>query len=76
MCDHGDTVHLLVPITAADSHTGRERWANKPVDSCIAPIVEALNSAGIHTAASCCGHGIRLGVIALHDGRELVVQRG
>lgn len=44
-----------------------------PVDSCIAPLVQALNDAGIATVASCCGHGKGLGNIALKDGRELFV---
>ena len=43
------------------------------VHSCIAPIVQALNDSGIATVASCCGHGERLGTIALQDGRELIV---
>lgn len=29
------------------------------VDSCIAPIVAALNDGGIPTVGSCCGHGLR-----------------
>jgi len=44
-------------------------------DPCIAPLVEALNSAGIRTLASCCGHGFRPGFVALADGRELVIAR-
>lgn len=41
------------------------------VDACIAPIVVALNAAGLPTRASCCGHGHRNGNIALADDREL-----
>ena len=44
-------------------------------DPCIAPLVEALNNAGIKTIASCCGHGHRPGAITLIDGRELVIAR-
>jgi hypothetical protein len=44
-------------------------------DPCIAPLVAALNAAGIHTVASCCGHGFRPGWIALRDGRQLTVCR-
>ncbi|MFC6487304.1 hypothetical protein [Nitratireductor sp. GCM10026969] len=44
-------------------------------DPCIAPIVRALNNAGIRTVASCCGHGFRPGTIALADGRELLIAR-
>ncbi|MCK5601619.1 hypothetical protein KAR91_07120 [Candidatus Pacearchaeota archaeon] len=43
------------------------------IDSCIAPIVQALNNAGIATVASCCGHNKRPGNIVLKDGRELII---
>lgn len=43
------------------------------VDAEIASIVRALNIAGIRTVASCSGHGVRLGNVALADGRELIV---
>lgn len=44
-------------------------------DPCIADLVRALNSAGLRTVASCCGHGRRPTIISLADGRELVVAR-
>ncbi len=74
MCIHGDTVLTHVNVPAHLSHTGAARWAYKPVDRCIAGLVEALNVAGILTAGSCCGHGKGPGSIILQDGRELVVQ--
>jgi len=43
------------------------------VDSCIAPIVQALNDAGIKTIASCCGHNKRPGNIVLDDERKLFI---
>jgi len=43
------------------------------VDACIAPLIQALNDAGIETVASCCGHGQRPGNIALAGGRELFI---
>ncbi len=43
------------------------------VDKCIASLVQALNTAGVGTVASCCGHGKGLGNIALCDGRELII---
>lgn len=43
------------------------------VDVEIASIVGALNDGGCPTVASCSGHGIRHGNIALADGRELIV---
>lgn len=68
MCKHGDTVVVGVP--ALDSLL----WKVKPLDRCIAPIVQALNNAGVLTANSCCGHGNGPGGIILHDGRELIIQ--
>lgn len=71
MCTHGDEVILLVPMPAHLSYTAALRWDYKGVDTCIAPIVQALNDAGIYTANSCCGHGQSEGTIHLHDGRVL-----
>ena len=45
------------------------------VDECLREMVVALNGAGFPTVASCCGHGHRPGIIALRDGRELVIAR-
>lgn len=75
MCEHGTTFTLSVPIPASDSHTGQFRWADKPVDSCIADIVSALNAGGVLTRSCCCGHGKHRPQIILHDGRSLVVGR-
>ena len=76
MCEWGNDVVLYVPILASCSHTGEFRWEKKGVDSCIAPIVKALNDAGIYTGGSCCGHGKDDGFIALHDGTLIVIRRG
>lgn len=73
MCKWGTNVILSVPIPANLSHTGEFRWDIKGVDSCIAPIVDALNKGGVFTSNSCCGHENGPGVIFLHDGRSLVV---
>jgi len=62
-----------VKIPADLSCTGRERWRKVKIDSCIAPIVRALQKSGIDMRGSCCGHGKREGQISLHDGRELLV---
>ena len=41
------------------------------VDRCIAPIVNALNGAGIETVESCCGHGETEGhILAYQDGKH------
>lgn len=45
------------------------------VDEEIAPIVKALNEAGVPTRASCSGHGYRPGNIMLSDGREIIIAR-
>ena len=74
MCKFGDDVLLRVPIPADLSYTGEFRWAEKGIDRCIAPIVKALNDAGIYTANCCCGHGKEDGIILLHDGRILVIK--
>jgi hypothetical protein len=74
MCEWGNDVILLVPIPAELSHTEQFRWDYKGVDSCIAPIIQALNDAGIYTSQSCCGHGKGDGRIDLHDGRILVIK--
>lgn len=75
MCDgHSDTpVRVLVP--AHLSHTGEARWKTAMIDHCISKFVETLNAVGMHTAASCCGHGYRPGNIALHDGREFLIAK-
>lgn len=39
----------------------------------IVDIVAALNDSGLKTAASCSGHGERLGSISLADGRQLII---
>lgn len=73
MCEWGTDVVLEVTIPAELSHTGEQRQKLVGVDACIAPIVKALNDAGVTTIASCCGHGHRPGNIALADGRELII---
>jgi len=73
MCvDSTGLVQVTVP--AHLSHTGKDRRARKPIDSCIAPIVRALNRAGIRTDASCCGHRKWPGSIVLFDGRILIIE--
>jgi hypothetical protein len=63
MCERGTTVPMPIGGRVID------------VDACLAPIVAALNAGGVRTLASCCGHGVRPGVIALEDGVELLVAR-
>lgn len=60
MCEWGTDVNVEINGTP------------KAIDSCIAPIVDALNRGGIATIGSCCGHG-KSGSILLADGRELLI---
>lgn len=73
MCKWGDTVRVRVKVPAYLSHTGRARWKDAGIDKCIAPLVQALQAAGINMTGSCCGHNKVPGCIALADGRELIV---
>lgn len=73
MCNWGTYTRVRALIPNNLSHTGQARWDTKPIDSCIADIVDALNKAGIYTSSSCCGHGKTNGEIWLHDGRKLAV---
>lgn len=73
MCKHGDETTCRVLMPATLSHTGEPRWCDKGIDTCLAPLVDALNAAGIYTANCCCGHGAGGGSIMLHDGRELLI---
>jgi hypothetical protein len=74
MCASGDTVTVIVTIDASLSYEGVTVVKEKPVDRCIAPIVTALERAGIHMLGSCCGHGRSDGEILLVDGRTLIIQ--
>lgn len=73
MCRWGTDVVLEVTIPAELSHTGEERQKRVAIDACIAPLIKALNSGGVQTDYCCCGHGEKDGVIALHDGRVLMI---
>lgn len=73
MCKWNDTVNLRVKISARKSYTGQGRWDTKPIDRCLAPIVQALNDAGIYTEECCCGHGRGDGYLGLIDGRMFII---
>lgn len=75
MCQWGDTIDCWVKIPADLSYTGQVRWDWKPIDSCIAPMVAALNEANILTVGSCCGHGKGDGTIFLENGRMLIIRQ-
>ena len=73
MCKWGTTKTIELNIPANLSSTGRKKLKKVEIDSCIVFLVKALNSAGILTVASCCGHGKHPGNIALADGREIII---
>ena len=57
MCKWGTNTPLEVTIPSHLSSTGAAKRKIVDVDSCVAPLVKALNDAGVSTIASCCGHG-------------------
>ena len=67
---------MMLPIPAELSHTGERYMKSVLIDTCIAPIVKALDDAGIEMAASCCGHNKGHGSIDLVDGRRIVIIAG
>ncbi len=70
-CRPGESVRVKVPADLECCGSGA--WKDKPIDSCIAPIVKALQEGGIDMRGSCCGHGDGDGQIELQDGRVLVL---
>lgn len=74
MCDDRYSTRVRVHIPADLSATGKAHWKRIGIDRCIAPIVAALQAAGIDMRASCCGHGAVLGRIDLADGRTLRIE--
>lgn len=76
MCEWGSETAVRVKVLARVSHSGSDCWKVVGIDRCIAPIVAALQSAGIDMIGSCCGHGRGLGRIDLSDGRILWISAG
>lgn len=73
MCEWGNDIYCLVLVPADLSHSERPYWKLIGIDSCLAPMVNALNRAGIYTASCCCGHGKQLGHLWLQDGRKFII---
>jgi hypothetical protein len=71
MCKWGDTVPVLVTISADLACNGQAHWKLAQIDRCIAPLVDALQRGGVDMRGSCCGHGRAEGDIELQDGRLL-----
>jgi len=73
MCKWGTLTVVRVKIASHLSHSGNPEWKDVGIDACIAPLVAALQSAGVDMLASCCGHGRENGRIDLCDGSVIVV---
>lgn len=73
MCKWGNHKEVRVKIPADLSCDGRAKWKDAKIDSCIAPLVQALQDGGIDMRGSCCGHGNGIGDIHLQDGRILLI---
>ena len=69
------TVDLFVRVLPDDELSRARRHAVKPIDTCVAGVIIALNGVGIGTIGSCCGHGTADMSVLLDDGRELLLGR-
>ena len=69
MCDHAPNREQAMVVVRRDVNGEPTIWC----DPCLVPIVRALNTNGLSTVASCCGHGTHRPSVALADGRWLVV---
>ena len=74
MC-RGEYKLVRVRIPADLTNTGRSHWKKMKIDKCIAPIVKALQEAGINMRGCCCGHGKMDGDIHLQDDRILIIKK-
>ena len=73
MCKWGSHTLVRVKIDPRLSSTGRPKWREFGIDSCIASLVRALQEGGVDMLASCCGHGMGPGRIDLVDGRMILI---
>jgi hypothetical protein len=69
MCEYGTWKKVKVWIPPDLDCVGEGKWKFAKIDSCIAPIVRALQRGGINMRSSCCGHEKHRGRIDLQDGR-------
>jgi len=69
-----DATLVKLKIPADLSSHGESYIGYRWIDSCIAPIVKALQEGGIDMRSSCCGHGKGDGKILLQDGRRLIIK--
>jgi hypothetical protein len=71
MCDHNTATVMVSVRTSSDS----DEWKLVPIDSCLAPIIDALQKGGIVTSRCCCGHGKTDGFILLEDRLITITQK-
>jgi hypothetical protein len=65
----------MVLMPAHITYNGKARFTLAKIDSCIAPLIQRLNAAGVFTTNCCCGHGKGEGCIILQDDSRLYVQQ-
>lgn len=68
MCDHPNREEAMT-VVRRDMNGKATGWC----DPCLVPLIRALNTNGLATIASCCGHGTHRPSVALADGRWVVV---
>ncbi len=63
MCQHGETIEIVI------------NHKRVKIDKCLVEYVKALNTNGIRTSTSCCGHGEIDGsvVVMLGDEYRLII---
>jgi len=72
-CPCRETIPVMVYLAPDLSCTGEARWREFGIDKCIAPLVKALQEAGVNMRGSCCGHGKGPGEITLADHSILTI---
>lgn len=73
VCPCSETVDVECEIPAGLSHTGARRKKVCAIDRCLAPLILALQAAGIGTEGCCCGHGKYDGTVCFENGIRLIV---
>ena len=68
MCEYGsDSPVRLNDRSFAGGKTVR-------VDSCIAPVIQAIQDAGLRTSSCCCGHGRGASLIVWEEDAEAAAE--
>lgn len=72
MCDYSyaEGGREVAMVTIARDETGKPTaWC----DPCLVDTIKALNTNGLRTTASCCGHHNHAGWVMLEDGRTMMI---